>query len=172
MQLVRAKKLAEAIREHLAPMCDKIVVAGSIRRARPHVGDIDLVILPKPGLKDAIKVRCLVKGIPVTDGEQNAIYRLRLSDQTEVQLDIFFARPASADLLDTTPGNFGSLLLCRTGSKEHNIFMVEHAKRMGLVWNPYRGVFDGAGKCLASESEEEIFKALDLPFIEPERRER
>ena len=76
------------------------------------------------------------------------------------------------DLLNTAPDNFGTLLLCRTGSKEHNIFLVEHAKRLNLRWNPYRGVIDGAGNVLASETEEDIFKALDLPWIQPEDRER
>lgn len=172
MNLLSAANLGSKIIAHLAPMCDRIEVAGSIRRGRLEVGDIDLVILPKPGQFAAIKARCKEKCRVITDGDQNFISALRLSPGNEFQLDIFFARPACRDLLQYIPGNFGSLLLCRTGSKEHNILLVEHAKRMGLVWRPYAGVFDGYGRCLAAESEAEIFQSLDLEFVPPERRER
>jgi len=172
MNLPRALALGRQIREQLAPFCERIEIAGSIRRARPVVNDLDLVLLPKPGQLHAIKARCRQRCAVVSDGEQNAIFRLQLSDLTQFQLDLFFARPAARDLLQSVPGNFGSLLLCRTGSKEHNIFLVEHAKRLGLAWSPYRGVLDADGYVLASETEEEIFRALDLAFIPPEQRER
>lgn len=171
MNLARARNIADKIVMELSPLCERIALAGSIRRARPWVNDIDLVIRPRPGQLQAIKERCAQRCAVVTDGQQNCIYRLRLSDQTELQLDIFFARPAARDLLTATPGNFGSLLLCRTGSKEHNIFLVEHAKRLGRVWQPYAGVFAGE-ECLAADDEGEIFTALDLEFIRPEDRER
>lgn len=172
MKLARAIAIGLKISEQLAPMCEKIEIAGSIRRARPEVGDLDLVILPQPGQLAAIKARCASKCAVVRDGEQNCIYRLTLSDRTEFQIDVFFARPAVADLLNVAPGNFGTLLLCRTGSKEHNIFLVEHAKRCGLRWNPYRGVINPANEVIASETEADIFQALELPFIKPEERER
>lgn len=172
MKLARAIVIALKIQEQLAPLCERIEIAGSIRRARLEVGDIDLVILPQPGQLNAIKARCAQRCEVIRDGEQNCIYRLKLSDDASVQLDIFFARPAISDLLNTAPGNFGTLLLCRTGSTEHNIFLVEHAKRQDLRWNPYRGVIDGQGNVLASETEEQIFTALNLPWIKPEDRER
>jgi DNA polymerase (family 10) len=172
MKLVRAIVIALKIQEQLAPLCERIEIAGSIRRARPEVGDIDLVLLPKPGQLSAIKARCTQRCTMVRDGEQNCIYRLTLSGGVEIQLDIFIARPAVSDLLNTAPGNFGTLLLCRTGSKEHNIYLVEHAKRLGRRWNPYRGVIDEQQTVLASETEQDIFTALKLPWIKPEDRER
>lgn len=168
MNLARAALIATKIAASLAPLCEKIEIAGSIRRARPLCGDIDLVILPRPGEQAAIKARCKQKCAVVIDGPQNCIYRM--GDDT--QIDIFFARHPVKELLQTIPGNFGSLLLCRTGSKEHNIYLVEHAKRRGLQWKPYEGVFDEDGYCLASETEESIFDALNLGFVPPERRER
>ena len=172
MNLPRAIAIGLKIQEQLAPMCEQIEIAGSIRRARAAVNDLDLVILPKSGQRDVIKARFASRCAPVTEGEQNCIYRLQLADRTQFQVDVFFARPAADDLLQTVPGNFGSLLLCRTGSKEHNIFLVDHAKRMGLRWNPYHGVCAVDGRVLASETEVDIFQALDLEFIPPERRER
>lgn len=172
MQLKRARVIAEQIVERLDFYCERIEIAGSIRRQRPQVNDIDLVILPKPGHLLAIKERCAVSCARITDGDQNAIFRLNLNAIESIQLDLFFAHPAASDLLTSTPGSFGSLLLCRTGSKEHNIWLVEHAKRVGRKWNPYHGVYAADGQLIASESEEDIFRALDLEFMPPERRER
>ena len=96
------------------------------------------------------------------------------------QLDLWFAHggePVERDLYGNPlgrqrPANFGSLLLCRTGSPGHNVFLCEHAKRRGMIWNPTRGVYDKTGTNIASETEEAIFKALGLAFVEPEKRER
>src|SRR5579871_1842601 len=160
MNLERAKVIAEKVRKEIEPLCERVEIAGSIRRGRPVVNDIDLVILPHPERLAKIHERFRKSCTQVTCGLLNCIYRLRMPDQTEVQIDLFFARPAVRELLQTVPGNFGSLLLCRTGSKEHNIYIVEHAKTRGLVWKPYEGVFDEDGYCHASETEEAIFDAL------------
>lgn len=170
LRLPRAIGIALSLRERMAPLCERIEIAGSIRRARPVVNDLDLVVLAKDKLD--FQARCASRWATVTSGPQNCIYQSTLSDDTPLQIDIFFAKPAFRDLLNAYPSNFGSLLLCRTGSKEHNIWLIEHAKRQGLKWNPYAGVFNGEGKLVASETEEEIFKALGLAFIPPDKRER
>ena len=174
MKLFDAYKIADKIKAELAPMCERIEIAGSLRRGRPEVNDIDFVILPKPGQMDAIKARCEKKCHVVKDGEQNYIVRLPSygGGGGGFQVDIFFARPAVKDLLQTVPGNWGSLLLCRTGSTAHNIYLVEHAKSRGFTWNPYKGVLDAEGYVIASETEEEIFDMLALEFVPPANRER
>ena len=163
--LATARKYADKIVAELAPFCERVEIAGSIRRARPQVGDIDLVILPRD--KAAIKARCRQSCQVGTDGEEN--FTCHLSNG--VQLDIWFATPASHDLFQPIPSNWGSLLICRTGSLEHNIYLVEHAKKLGLRWSPYAGVYDSNFALLASETEESIFAALKLPFIPPELRD-
>lgn len=166
MKLEVARKLAERIAEELGPFCTRIAIAGSIRRGRAEVGDIDLVCLAwNPG---GLRERLLRNAALVQDGQMNLIVRLG----NGVQVDLFMAQGSKRELFEERPGNFGSLLLCRTGSKEHNIYLIEHAKTLGLKWNPYYGVFDAKGKCLASETEEEIFAALGLGFVGPEGRER
>lgn len=168
MELAKAERYADKIAAELAPMCDRIEIAGSIRRRRPNVGDIDLVILPKSGQIPAIKARCLrTQGQILMDGDQNFLFLL----PGGLQLDIFFARLAIPDLFSPKPPNFGSLLLCRTGSKDHNIWLVQKAWPHGCRWLPYEGVHRD-GRIIASETEEEIFTALGLAFIPPEKRER
>jgi DNA polymerase (family X) len=171
MPLSRAESIARKLAEKMHPHCAQIVIAGSIRRARPTVGDIDLVILPKsPAEKLLLTNRCRALWAPVLEGPQNCIYQMPISNG-HIQVDIFFARGRTQDLFSSTPSNFGSLLLCRTGSKEHNIKLVEYAKRQGLRWHPYEGVYDAAGHLVASATEEEILAALGLPYIPPTQRD-
>ena len=189
MKLQQASAIAERVKGTLAAWCRQIEVAGSVRRQRPECGDIDLVILPhSETAKAEIKRRCLVSSRLVRDGDQNFIVQLHgwPSLPAGCQLDVFFAQPASTDLFTPAPTNLGSLLLCRTGSKEHNIFLIEHAKTLEKKWDPYRGVLAGGrwhhypqlpseylgGELVAAATEMEIFAALGLPFIPPEQRER
>lgn len=167
MKLSTAQTLALRIAEAIRPFCLKVEIAGSIRRQRPECGDIDLVVLPFPTGLDKLQARFKQASQVLKEGPQNAMYQL----QNGVQLDVFFAYERT-DLITGMSTNWGTLLLCRTGSKEHNIYMVERAKALGLIWRPYAGVFDPmTGDCLASATEEAIFKTLRMDFVPPERRE-
>jgi DNA polymerase (family 10) len=187
MKLHAAIKLAERVKRELQPLCDHIEIAGSIRRGRELVNDIDLVILPKASV-DCIKARCKDRCRVITDGRQNFICAMQLPTPAggveEFQIDIFFAHAGVADLIAPDPSNFGSLLLCRTGSKGHNIKLAQRAKDLDMHWNPYRGLFAGGiwelegqesvykgGKIIASETEEQIFQALGLNWLSPALRE-
>src|SRR4051812_38344090 len=148
MKLYQAMTIAERIQGELAPFCHKLEIAGSIRRGRGEVNDIDLVILPKGGANGAngigaIKARCRQRCRVIRDGDQNFIVAMRMPDHSELQVDIFFAHAGKDDLLDPQPTNFGSLLICRTGSKEHNIKLCQIAKQQDKKWNPYQGIYAG-----------------------------
>lgn len=166
--LTKAEHAAKVIVERLQPFCARIEIAGSIRRRRPYCGDIDLVALPKEDGHSAAELRArIVDGKEVIqNGPQNIHVRLT----NGIELQVFLARPQHSDLLSTIPSNWGSLLLLRTGSREHNIRLVERAKAIGRKWSTYEGVFEG-NKLIASESEEAIFDALKLPFTPPHLRE-
>lgn len=165
LPLDKAQKIAEKIASELTPYCVRIEIAGSIRRRRPICGDIDLVVEIKN--LAAFQDRLRQNTTPVSAGSQNIIVQLR----NGFQLDIFIARSTDKDLLMTTPGNWGSLLVCRTGSRQHNIYLASLAAARGLHWNPYHGVYCGK-TCLASETEYDIFRALGIDFLPPELRER
>lgn len=165
--LDKADKLAAKILAALAPYCDQIEIAGSIRRRRPLVGDIDIVCLPKAGDYQTLRERVLVHSRVITEGPQTIITRL----QNGVQLDLWIARQPTKDLLSETPTNFGMLFLARTGSTQHNIWLCQVAERMGRHFNPNHGIYEGR-RLVASATEEDIFKALQMDFVPPEQRER
>ena len=122
---------------------------------------------PLVGAELRLRQRVLKRGPEVlTDGPQTLEVRLH----NGVRLDIWFARSSDSGLFEEIPGNFGSILLCRTGSLAHNIRLVETAKAKGLRWHPHNGVYRGE-ELIASATEREIFDALGLAFTPPEERE-
>jgi len=157
MELEFAKKLAAELMAELTPCTTKIEVVGSVRRQRPTVNDIDLVLIPKnQGLLDT-KLRelgCRFGGPKI----RRLVYKGAL-------VDIYIA----------TPETWATLLLIRTGSTRHNVYLCKSARARGWQLKADgQGLFDysgGLGKRVAGESEEEIFQALGLPYVPPEERE-
>lgn len=173
IDLRKALDLAERIRAELLPFCERCEIAGSIRRARPFVNDIDLVVLPRDAA--ALRRRVMQRTEPISDGPE--ILRCRLANG--IPLELFFTHAAQQDLLHTTPSNFTSVHVCRTGSKEHNIYIASRARELGLKWETMRGLVvmeespgRPLGALLKTESEAEFFGQLGLDFIPPATRER
>ena len=154
MDLKRAKTIAEEVVKQIAPYCEKAMVAGSIRRQKPIVNDVDLVIIPKDrGVLDQVLMRL--------GSYKMAGTKIARIETENISLDIYFA----------TPETFATLLLIRTGSKENNILLCSMAKRKG--WHLYangEGLFDENDQLVAGESEESIYKALGIAWQRPEER--
>lgn len=181
--LDKARAVAEKVRAELMEFCDKIEVAGSIRRGKAHVHDIDFVVLLREGARAGLERR--VGRNPstriLTRGNENMTFVLA----NGLQVDLFFARVAVNDLAGYIPGNFGMRMLAMTGSKEHNIFLTEEARKRGFHFHPYRGLMRGGfyaalpaggreyrgGEVFASEEELTILQELGLGWVPPEQRE-
>lgn len=178
MKLEDAQVFAEKILGILQPFCERVAVAGSIRRGRPEVNDIDVVAIPKPvdmpgGLcgvahysesqvwKDLIPIALLKHDI-VAEMRGQELLRFKFT-KPELQVDLYRARPET----------WGVILLIRTGSKEHNVKLCSLARSKGLKLSACEGVVtqEGFGKIIGSKTEEEIFSALGLGFVEPKDRE-
>jgi DNA polymerase (family 10) len=166
MTIKEAIKVGDAVLAALGPYCQRIEIAGSIRRARDPVGDVDVVCLPHPGQEAGLRSRAKAKSRAISEGDHSLI----VETANGVQVDIWFAAGESCDLLTKTPSTWGTVLLCRTGSKEHNISLCTLARAQGMRWDPPRGLFRGDA-LVASDSEHAIFEALGLRFIPPALRE-
>lgn len=155
--LARAARIAEALRADLAkhPEVAAASVAGSVRRRVPTVGDIDLVV----AASDAQAVAGAFLGRSGV-----ASVHARGPQRVSVTLD----SGIDVDLRIVPPDCLGSALLYFTGSRAHNIALRQLALAQGLRLNEY-GLFRGKQK-IAGETEEEIYAALSLPFMEPEAR--
>ena len=154
MKLEEAEELAREIVEHVHPFCERVEVAGSIRRKKSEVRDIDLVLIPKPLLWSRI----------ITTLQRTMDAEVLKRGNSIAQLTI---KGVNVDLYVATAETWGALLLIRTGSAEHNIKLSQIALRKGMKLS-HKGLMK-EGKVIAS-TEKEIFEALSLPYVEPEHR--
>ena len=134
----------------------KVSVAGSVRRQKETIGDIDILVVSEKPKKTA--------EFFVSMPEIEKVWAEGLT-----KCSVRFKDGFDVDLRMVKQESFGSALQYFTGSKEHNIATRKIAIENGLKLSEY-GVFKG-GKQIAGETEEEVYKAVGLPFIAPEIRE-
>jgi len=182
MIYAKAASIAEAYREMMLPYCDRAMVAGSIRRWKPEVKDIEIVCAPKlvpgadpeklfgEGLRNRLYEWALDSGIvwikPATDDiiewpiKPDARYwrGVITAGQDSVKLDVFL----------TTIENFGTTLLIRTGSSQFNQALMTHARMVHRPCADNR--FHNGGEPVEFEEEYDVFDFLGLDYVEPNLR--
>jgi DNA polymerase (family X) len=146
------------------PGIDKITPAGSLRRGRETVGDLDILVTGKAcateeGRQQAIdhvaKYPALMDVI--ARGDNKISFHLRAGMQVDVRL--------------LPPESFGAAMQYFTGSKAHNVALRQRALKMGYTLNEYSLAELEGGKPVAGKTEEEIYAKLKLDYIPPEMRE-
>lgn len=157
--------LADELCARLAklPEAQRVTFAGSMRRGRDTIGDIDILVAsddPEPVHK-AMRESYLVDEV-IAAGDKKTSVRTHIGIQVDLRV--------------VAPESFGAALVYFTGSKNHNVRVRERAVRRGLLVNEY-GVFvkageDGAvGEMVAGATEGEVYAALGLQEIPPPMRE-
>lgn len=149
---------AEKMKSHLQKSAniERIEIAGSLRRRKESVKDIDLLV-------SSSKPEGVMKAFTKYSGVE------RVLAEGETKSSVVLKAGMNADLRVVSDKEFPYALLYFTGSKEHNTEMRSIAKSKHLKLNEY-GLFKGT-KLLSCENEAAVFKALGLEFIEPELRE-
>ncbi|MEL7062030.1 MAG: DNA polymerase/3'-5' exonuclease PolX, partial [Acidobacteriota bacterium] len=171
----RARPIALAIVERLREVSsvERAEFAGSLRRGRETIGDLDFLV----ACSDVKAVRETFVEMPevtqvLVSGDTKTSVRLRSGDGPK-------AVHVQADLRIVPIAAWGAALMYFTGSKEHNVRLRELAIQRGQRLNEY-GLWQGTderpqdaegAEPVAAGSEEEIYRALDLPWIPPELRE-
>lgn len=161
MKLELALQIAEGIKSELEPHCERIEIAGSIRRRKPEVKDIEIVAIPKPyqtGLfEDGIAT--VVNKWKKVKGELPCKYTQRILP-SGIKLDLFFAEKI----------NWGLIYAIRTGSADYS------HKVLATTWKikGYKGI-DGkltvnGGKIVPIYEEKDLFDRLGIPYLDPEKR--
>ncbi len=161
-----AEKLSDMLVEYLIalPIVDKVTPAGSLRRGRDTVGDLDILVTG-PGCVDNEARQALIKhliGFPglmevIAQGDNKVSFRHRNNMQVDVRL--------------LPPDSFGAAMQYFTGSKGHNVALRQRALKMGFTLNEYSLATLDDQKPVAGRTEEEIYSRLNLDFISPELRE-
>jgi DNA polymerase (family X) len=143
---------------------DEITPAGSLRRGRESVGDLDILVTGKICATEEGRQRAIdhvAKYPPLMDviarGDNKISFHLRSGMQVDVRL--------------LPPESFGAAMQYFTGSKAHNVSLRQRALKMGYTLNEYSlATLEGA-KPVAGKTEEEIYSKLKLDYIPPEMRE-
>jgi DNA polymerase (family 10) len=158
---------AEKLREYIlkSPNVEEATPAGSLRRSRDTIGDLDFIVTMLPG-KDKQK-----------HIDELADYLLKYGaiDQVlahgENKVSFVLSTGLQVDVRMLPKKCIGAALLYFTGSKEHNVVLRGRANDMGWTLNEYELSDIESGKAIASKTEEEIYAKLKLPYIPPELRE-
>jgi DNA polymerase (family 10) len=158
----QAKRIVEHLREYAG--IERVTPAGSLRRGRETVGDLDILVTG-PACRDDAQRQKLIDHIIklpalmeiIARGENKVSFRMRSGMQVDVRL--------------LPPESFGAAMQYFTGSKAHNVTLRQRALKMGYTLNEYSLARLEDESVVAAKSEEEIYSALKLDFIPPELRE-
>ena len=155
------QRAADELIEYLKaiPGVENVTAAGSLRRAKETIGDLDL-LATGPGAADAIEKF-------VTHPK---VHEVLGKGPTKASVK-FGLEGLQVDLRALAPDSLGAALQYFTGSKEHNVALRSRAQKMGLTLNEYGLAKVEGGELVASATEEEIYAALGLDWIPPELRE-
>ena len=167
-RLDTAEDAAAAIIAHIKKVgraVESVTPAGSLRRGKETVGDLDLLLTLAEGHTKQKDVDAVAKHIltypgidqTLAHGENKVSFTLENGLQVDVRL--------------LEKENFGAALLYFTGSKEHNVALRGRANEMGYTLNEYELARLKSEKRVAGRTEEEIYEKLKLDFIPPELRE-
>lgn len=175
-----AMPIAEQIMENLSPFCERIVIAGSLRRMKGAVGDIEILYIPKIEQRQADMFSTelmdlanealgnwlasgLISKRPSIDGKfaWGPKNKLALHSSTGMPID-FFA---------TTAENWHVSLVIRTGGKDTNLKLTTAAQARGASLNAYGcGITLAGGDVIPAKSERHVFELCGVPYQDPEDR--
>src|SRR5215469_1647884 len=163
-----AELAADALRQHIekaGKAAESVTPAGSLRRGKETVGDLDLLVTMAEGYTSQKHVDALAEHILKFPG----IHQVLAHGENKVSFTLEDDLQVDVRLLKRE--NFGAALLYFTGSKEHNVRLRARANEMGWTLNEYEMATLQGGKHVAGRTEEEIYNKLKLDYIEPELRE-
>jgi DNA polymerase (family 10) len=160
--------LAFKILTEIESFCVRAEIAGSLRRQRGSINDIDIVVQPRPEPDSWLNILKTVKrefdATTEKQGDKLATLYVpfaSIKGHGHIQVDLYRA----------TAATWGILLLVRTGSKEHNVHLCNVAISKGFRLFYSQGFVDKNNNVIAGRTEEEVFQALGMPFVIPQDRE-
>jgi DNA polymerase/3'-5' exonuclease PolX len=180
-----ARPVADELIEMLAPFClpDRIIAAGSLRRLRRLVSDVEIVYCPRKETRPKKGDMFAVEEIDLADEqlfrEINAgrlSMRPNVKGQTTWGEQIKLARHTSTgipiDFFPICEASWENYKVCRTGPKESNVAICVAAEKRGYQWKPYSAGFMDVNtmEIVPMRSERDVFEFVGLKYLEPKDR--
>jgi DNA polymerase/3'-5' exonuclease PolX len=166
-----AQAAAKKIYDILSPICERVEIAGSLRRGKPDVGDIEIVCVPMPE-KDLFGDECITPLRILADLCDAGYVMGKFNGDHFKQFD---AGPCNCDLFITTRECWGVIFTIRTGPSDFSHRLVTPRNQGGLLPSHLQ-VKDGRimnrsdGQLYNTPEEADVFRLLGMAYIEPERR--
>ena len=172
------RPIGQDLIDDLAGFCERIEIAGSLRRCKTIVHDIDVVAIPKfievndqtlfgdPFMQDLLERKlaqmCLLRHLELEANGSRIKRFLKTVDGDTVPIDLYIANEQT----------WSTTLLIRTGSRLHNIKLAKKARELHMhLLGDGSGLMTAGGSVLPVQSEEEIFQLLGLTYRIPEERD-
>lgn len=180
--LDQARAVAEGLKAALGPMCSICEIAGSIRREKPDVGDIELVYVPHVDVYKDMFGNVLEEIHPVNAAIGKLMARGILAQRRNVngsvtwgaqnKLAVHVPSGIPVDLFATRAECFSNYLVCRTGPAALNAEIAIRARARMLKWHPtgegFENLNDGSPVRVCKEAD--VFEIVGLPYQEPKGR--
>ncbi len=166
-----AGRVARELVGRLSPACDRIAIAGSLRRRRAWVGDIEILCIPRyKGFIDMMdrEVKHLIQA-GVMDYRANRVGRRVYGRRNKLLVHV--RGGIGVDIFSTTEECWPVALVVRTGGEKTNKRIAAAALRKGWRFHAYGSGFSTPRGELVCRSEREVFEAVGLPYQEPWERE-
>jgi DNA polymerase/3'-5' exonuclease PolX len=176
----QAIEVAKELCDLLRPCCERLVVAGSLRRRKTMVGDIEILF------------------VPLLDHEPDGLFETKLVSRVDTELDkllragaltkrlnvngsatwgeknklaVHYSTGIPVDFFGTSMAAWYNYLVCRTGPADSNTRIATAALAKGWKWNPYgEGFSNGRGEQWPVDSEQAVFRFVGLKYLEPWER--
>lgn len=169
----------------LRPATDRLIVAGSLRRRKPMVGDVEILFIPKlfevqDGLFDVVVRSAADEVLQKLINDGRLAMRTNVNGSTmwgtKNKLAVHVASGVPVDLFTATAENWFNYLVCRTGPADSNTRICMAAQARAWKWNPYGAGFSREAFATGPEaeykvtSERDVFEFVGLPYAEPWER--
>lgn len=165
-------------------IAERVIIAGSLRRRKPMVGDIEIVYIPKIDTRldpnDLLRERmvktnlsdaCIEsdRQVGILRARENVLGRTTWGESNKLAVHVASGIPV--DFFATTEAAWWNYLVCRTGGAETNTRIATGAQKKGWKWHPYsKGFTDDRGHAVTVKSERDVFDLAGLPYLEPWER--
>ena len=165
----------------LEPVTERLIVAGSLRRRKAEVGDVEILFVPKVEKQKVDLLRVAFVSLAdmaidrmLRDGtlakRQSKIGTVAWGDKNKLAVH---RSGVPVDLFVADAACWYNYLVCRTGPADSNTRIATRAQMKGYKWNPYGRGFThlGTGTVVPMESEEAVFEFVGLPYLPPHERQ-
>jgi len=182
-----ALDVARDLLRYIRPLCERVVIAGSLRRGKAEVGDVEIVYISRyldwPDPEDMLGrvIRTNVMDHALSLMLKLGVIKRRLKENgsptwgPENKLAVHCGSGMPVDLFETDAQAWANYLVCRTGGEQTNTAIASAAKSIGWKWNPYGEGFTrmfgpDAGRVFTVREEKDVFEFVGLDYLEPNKR--